>query len=41
MAKTETPKATPRNIPTAPAKAEIKNDVPTMRNPPAPPKKDK
>ncbi len=38
MAKTTAPKATPKNIPSKPS-LQIKNDVPSMRNPPAPPTK--
>ena len=34
-----TPKATPKNIPGGIQKAEIRGDVPRMRNPPQPPKK--
>jgi len=41
MAKTEAPKATPKNIPANQVKGSIRSEVPTMRTPPPPPPKKK
>jgi hypothetical protein len=40
MAKTEAPKATPKNVP-VPQKVQNRSEVPTMRTPPPPPPKKK